>query len=297
MTLGQHECLFLNGKQLAPDGATSSYSDRGFLLGDGVFETLRFQLGGFPFLDYHLDRLAKGCTLLGISLDISQLRRELDAFSLAVGNDNVQSNIKDGIARITCTRGVGGRGNYFSANLEPSRVLQFRPTNILGWLQPPVDVVSASHRLSDNPALAGLKHLSRLDYSLAVSRSKPQDNQELLLLDSRDCLVETVHHNIFVKQGENLLTPTIQRVGVAGVMRRLVIENCSAAALPNIVETDISLAQLRACDYAFLTNAARGIVPIASIDGKNCGSGDTSEMALIAEQVSNMANRLRVAQA
>jgi|GEM_PF-6745805 len=52
MTLGQHECLFLNGKQLAPDGATSSYSDRGFLLGDGVFETLRFQLGGFPFLDY-----------------------------------------------------------------------------------------------------------------------------------------------------------------------------------------------------------------------------------------------------
>ena len=296
MMLGQHECLFLNGKQLAPNGASSSYFDRGFLLGDGVFETLRYQQGGFPFLNYHLERLAKGCQRLGIALDIALLQVELDEFSQVVHRSILQSDFDGGIVRVTCTRGVGGRGNYFSADLAPTRVLQFRPANVLGWLQSPVDVVSASHRLSDNPALAGLKHLSRLDYSLAVERSKPQENQELLLLDSGNCLVETVHHNIFVKLGESLLTPTIQRVGVAGVMRRLVIEGCAVEGLLNVVETDISLAQLHACDYAFLTNAAHGIVPIASVDGKGCGRGDTSEIVLIAEEILNTANSHRVTQ-
>jgi len=117
-------------------------------------------------------------------------------------------------------------------------------------------------RLATQPALAGLKHLNRLERVLA--RAEWNGTTEGLMCDVDGRLIEGIATNLFFVRGGRIVTPDLQRCGVAGVMRRVLIEECPGIDA-SIEIRDVDGSELDAADECFLTNAVIGIWPVARV--------------------------------
>lgn len=243
--------------------------DRGLHYGDGVFTTLAVRGGAPLLLDRHLARLARDCLRLGIPCpDLELLRGE--AARLSRGQDRA-------VLKITITRGEGGRGYRAPDACRPTRVFALHP-----WPEYPGDPwrngVAArvcNLRLGRNPALAGIKHLNRLEQVLARSEWDDPEIQEGVLLDSGGAVVEGVMSNLFwVKEGR-LFTPCVDECGVAGVMRALVLELAVRHGL-FAAEVRETLSTVLEADEVFFTNSVIGLWPVQSLDGSAFTVGPVS---------------------
>ncbi len=192
-------------------------SDRGLLYGDGLFETMAVSNGRVSSWSRHVARLLAGCERLGMAVDTMQLAQEADELLVGTGQ---------GVLKVIVTRGSGGRGYRVPDKAAPRRILQLHP-----WPEFPataretgVAVRLCTTRLCQNPLLAGIKHLNRLEQVLA--RREWQDPQiaEGLLQDADGRLVEGTMSNLFLVRDQVLLTPDLRRCGVAGIMRSIILD-------------------------------------------------------------------------
>jgi 4-amino-4-deoxychorismate lyase len=115
--------------------------------------------------------------------------------------------------------------------------------------------------LAENPALAGLKHLNRLDNVLAASEPEHEHCFDSLLLDSSGLVVSGTLCNVFLVEQGRLVTPSVERLGVAGVMRGIVLRECGRLGLSCEVRA-VPAAELWSADEVFVTNARIGVVPV-----------------------------------
>ena len=115
--------------------------------------------------------------------------------------------------------------------------------------------------MSEQPLLAGLKHLNRLEQVLARSEWHDPAYAEGLMRDTSGRVVEGVFSNLFLVQDGRLLTPDLQRSGVAGVMRAALLVEAARLAIPCHI-TDISLEQLQQADELFVCNSVYGVWPV-----------------------------------
>jgi 4-amino-4-deoxychorismate lyase len=129
-----------------------------------------------------------------------------------------------------------------------------------------IDIVTCRTRLGENPKLAGLKHLCRLEQVMAQLELSDGNAEEGLLLSSQGRVVSATSNNVFVVYGDCVRTPKMDRCGVSGVMRRLVLEACPKLSLRG-EESDLSVEQLLRADEMFLTNAVVGVQPVRALDG------------------------------
>jgi 4-amino-4-deoxychorismate lyase len=242
--------------------AAISPLDRGFSYGDGVFETCRYQNGSIPLWQYHRERLLKSAERLKIPLDerlLLQYRDELLAQVAA-------QQITDGVLKVTVTRGVGGRGYRLPDAVKPTYCLGIFIGKSLATVQyrNGVSIRICNLRLSQSPALAGMKHLNRLEHILA--RAEWADEfAEGLLLDAQGGVIEATVSNLFAVKDNRLYTPDLASAGVAGVMRRVIMEQFSPAlGLANRV-IDMELDFLLAADEVFLCNSVYGIWPVTNL--------------------------------
>ena len=229
--------------------------DRGLHYGDGLFETIAVVEGTAVRLSLHLDRLARGCTRLGLPCPSrEQLETEIERL---VGSES------RAVLKIIVTRGIGARGLTVDPQSVPTRILSIHPWPSYPpqWAESGVAVRICSTVLGDQPALAGIKHLNRLEYVLA--RREWQDPQiaEGLLRDRSGALVCGTISNLFVVRDGRVLTPAVDRCGVAGTVRAAVLERAHALGIPAVqaVITDGDVAQ---ADEVFLTNALIGLWPV-----------------------------------
>jgi 4-amino-4-deoxychorismate lyase len=250
------ETLWLvNGRRAAVDPA-----DRGLAYGDGLFETMAAVDGRIRWLDYHLERLDWGCRRLAIARpDQGAIRAEI-AEHCPPGR---------AIAKLIVTRGPGARGYPPPKRSEPTRIL-----GISSWHDYPrthytdgVRVRVCALRLGESPALAGLKHLNRLEQVLAQLELAELGADHGLLLDTSGYVVGGTSSNVFAVRGDDLLTPTVARAGIAGVMRRVVLEKAVEVGLRPI-ETNLTLPEVQRADELFMTNALIGIWPVAKLDDR-----------------------------
>jgi 4-amino-4-deoxychorismate lyase len=234
-------------------------ADRGLAYGDGLFETMACRGGRIRWLDHHLDRLLPGCGRLAIPApDRSVLRRELEAHCPP----------GDAVVKLIVTRGAGARGYRVPEPAEPAMILSINPWPLL----PAADytrgiaVRTCTLRLGENPQLAGLKHLCRLEQVLAQMEIDGTTAQEGLVRSSSGYVVGGIASNVFGVRGRGLVTPRISRCGVSGVMRRVVLEHAARAGI-EAVEADLVPADLHTCDELFMTNAVVGLKPVSQLDG------------------------------
>jgi 4-amino-4-deoxychorismate lyase len=238
-----------------------SAQDRGLQYGDGVFETIAV-VDGCPCLwDQHLTRLHSGAARLGIPVPESQLiQRESRA---------VIGTAQRGVLKLTLTRGVGGRGYRPPKRPVPTRVLAFHPwpSYPASWSREGVSVISCQTRLGENRALAGIKHLNRLEQVLARAEWSDPAIAEGILRDASDRVVEGTMSNLFVWQGNGLLTPRLDRCGVRGLVRDLVLQIAAEQQIAT-AEAEVPHEDLSVAEAMFLTNSLIGIWPVLQLDGR-----------------------------
>ncbi len=239
--------------------------DRGLQYGDGLFETLACLPAGVRFPQLHLKRLAAGCERLGIPVPQARLVREELALAARGGTPAV--------LKLIVTRGPAAvRGYGVSGHEQPTRILLRYP-----WRPPPVTMPGIRVRLGtlqfgENPYLAGLKHLNRLEQVLARGEWSDPDIAESLHCSSSGALVSGTSSNVFLVRGGQLVTPRLDRCGVAGIMREVVGQAAAGLGL-DFRQCPLELNDVHAAEEIFLTNALTGIRPVRQIEGRALGPG------------------------
>jgi len=224
--------------------------DRGLAYGDGVFETLLVHDGQPVWWSEHWDRLLRGAQVLGLPApDQLQVRRECE--SLLAGSGQA-------VLKIILTRGSGGRGYRAPKSPVPTVILSAHPAPPA--LLEPVALRWCKTAIAIQPALAGIKHLNRLEQVLGRAEWSEPDIFDGIMCDTEDRVVCATSANLFALVGGRWLTPGVARCGVAGIARAWVLANA-----PNAVETDLSAAEISHADALFLCNAVRGILPVGRL--------------------------------
>jgi 4-amino-4-deoxychorismate lyase len=234
--------------------------DRGLQYGDALFETMACRDGVARFMARHLARLHRGCERLGFPPpDDAQLSAEVAA-AAGAGAAVVKLLLTRGRAR---ARGYAPRGDEV-----PLRILLRYPAPAAdaALTAEGVRVTVSPVRLGENPLLAGLKHANRLEQVLARRALQDAGIMEALMFSSSGALIGGTMSNVFLVHGGVLQTPQLERCGVAGVMRAVVLELAAQLRLP-VEERTLGAAQLHEAQELFLTNALIGIRPVRELEG------------------------------
>jgi 4-amino-4-deoxychorismate lyase len=234
--------------------------DRGLQYGDGIFETMRVRRGRVRLLEHHLERLFAGCRRLQIAGPSALLlRKEIE---------RIAALRSDGVLKLIVTRGVSVLRGYRPTGRERcTRILSLHalPRAVLADAALPARVRLCATPLGLNPRLAGLKTLNRLESVIARAEWNDARIWEGLLRDMDENIVCGTMSNLFLKRGSSLATPMLDRCGVAGVMRRWVLE--SAADLRLIpVERRVGWQELSDAEEVFMTNAVVGLRSVGVIE-------------------------------
>lgn len=254
------EWIWVDGEVIPAAQATVAATDRGFLLGEGVFETIAV-VDGQPFaFTRHLERLHHSARIVGLTLPWTDDHlRTVAAQTLAAACDAGDPETgRSGRLRITVTGGAG-------------------PITPLGEGRTPTLLVSASPRppapatarvstspwpVNEHTPTVGAKTTSRLDYTLALAEARRDGADEAILVNTRGMLVEATSANLFLVVAGRLSTPALSTGCLGGVTRSLVTELVEAAE-----RDDLTVDDLRLATEAFLTSTTRGVQPIAAVDG------------------------------
>lgn len=235
-----------------------SAHDRGLHYGDGLFETFRVTNGQPALWPRHMARLTHGCARLAIPApDLDLLHHE----ALVLTRDCAH-----GVLKILITRGSGGRGYRAPEDITPTRVLSLHPypTYPTSHWDEGVCVRICALRLARQPALAGIKHLNRLEQVLARNEWQDEAIAESLLRDAEDNFIEATMSNLFLVKDGVLTTPDLSGCGVRGIMRDLILEQAEAQGIATAI-TPVQSQHLTAADEVFLTNSVIGIWPVKHI--------------------------------
>lgn len=243
-------------------GSTIPVQDRGLSYGDGVFETIAVHAGEPLLLSAHLDRLALGCRTLGITPPDSTL---LQAECMQVATRQTRAVIK-----VIVTRGSGGRGYQPAPDAVPLRIVALHP-----WPDYPAErrdrgvvALFCATRLARQPALAGIKHLNRLEQVLGRRELIASDCAEGIMLDTDDNVVAGTMSNVFVVRDGRLLTPRLDQCGIAGIVRAAVLARCRELDLP-AEEGTLRREDVLAADEVFFTNSILGLWPVLRIGSRD----------------------------
>lgn len=233
-------------------------TDRGLAYGDGLFETMAVEGGRPRLLEWHLDRLLTGAGRLGLPApDRAGLAESLRARS--AGQDRA-------VLKLLLTRGPGSRGYAPPPATSPTLAIGLLPRDPVPAAPYRTGITAglSSIPAALSPALAGLKTLGRVEQVLAAAERQAAGFAECLMCDAGGELVSGTMSNLFLVRAGVLLTPRLDRSGVHGVMRRLVLELAPALGLP-VREERLPAGRLAEADEIFVCNALIGLWPVSTL--------------------------------
>lgn len=244
-------------------------TDRGLHYGDGLFETIAV-IGGQPRRwDAHLQRLTWGLQRLGFPpVDLQRLTDE--AAQCCAG-------VNRGVLKMLVTRGSGGRGYRSPAEATPTRLVQLHPWPHYPphWAERGVQLRVCTTRLAVQPALAGMKHLNRLEQILARGEWHDPAVAEGLMLDTQNRAISGTMSNVFFVSQGVLHTPDVSESGVLGTTRAAVLDIATRAGIPTQVGA-YQMPDLLHAQEIFLCNSVIGVWPVALLDGYALTPGEIS---------------------
>jgi len=240
-------------------------SDRAIHYGDGLFETIAIQNKQILCFDTHLNRLEKGCKKLKIPIPNRDIIKN-EISTLIETNDQA-------VIKIIVSRGQGGRGYKIPEDIEPTRIISLHPWpnysrnySTLG-----IKTKVCNFRYAKNPALAGIKHLNRLEQILARSEWTDNTILEGIVMDTNNFVIEGTMSNIFCIIGRTLYTPDLSLCGVEGIVREKIIDMADKVNF-SVEIKNMSLEFLLSADEVFMCNSLIGIWPVNSINEKQFSS-------------------------
>jgi branched-chain amino acid aminotransferase len=264
--------VFSKGKVREQENAMVSVFDRGFLLGDSVYETIALLNHRLIFLNEHLDRLQRSAGRIYLALPPrTQIESAIQETVLATGETDAR-------VRVIVTRGSG------PVDIDPATATSPEIIVIAQPLGPPsasmvaegiaVEVVSQSRSAPGNvdPAVKSGNYLNSV-LAIAEARRRRPSAGEAILLASNGSVAEGATSNVFVVRKGQLQTPSLEVGILDGVTRGKVLGLARASGIESREVPFLAPSDLSAADEVFLTSAIRGILPVTTVDGVLVGSG------------------------
>jgi len=254
--------VLIDGKE---QDKISIYS-RNVQYGDGLFETCVVVDNKILFWPRHLARLSLGCEKLNVKkidekIWLNDIKKALSL-----------TKVNNIIVKLILSRGNSLRGYGYKDDIEPVRVV------ITSEIQKQVvnnefSLEYAKSGYHSNPKLAGIKHCNRLEQILA--RSYLSSN-EAVMLDENENIISVTQGNIYYIFGNKLLTPKLDRCGVIGSRRSLILELARSIGM-NADEVDIGMDKAQQADEVFISNSVIGIQPVYSVEQTKFGNNPLTE--------------------
>ena len=257
---------FYNNQYFDENKTVIDIRDRGLLLGDGLFETLRAdQIAPIDF-ERHWQRLATSAASLAIPMPISQRTGLKVVETLLLNND-----LSNAAIRITLTRGDGGRGLVIDNSLVPNLLITAttKPSS-----KAQVDVVLSDFVRNEHSLCAQHKTLCYLDAIMARQLAKQSGRDDALLKNSHGHYVCATAANLFAIQAGTLITPPTDAGALPGITRAKVIAEAQRLAIPVHYQA-LAAKDIFAADGLFLTNSLCGLQWVHKCDDHTYDNNDS----------------------
>ena len=259
--------IFLNGKIISDADANISSADRGFLYGDGIYETLR-SYSGKPFkLSDHLERMRHSAKQLRISF--SYTNEDIGKWI----NELIERNCsQDAYIRITLSRGSGGGRLQMDDNIEPTTLIQVKPFSPYDskLYDEGMSLVVSDYKRSTTCPISRYKSTNLLQSILRKEEAKKKSAHEAIILNTDSYVAECVVSNIFMVSDGNVITPSLDTNILPGITRKTVLDICSNTGIP-VSEEHFMVERLLKSDEVFITNSLMEIMPVSKIDDSKIG--------------------------
>ena len=261
--------VLVNGQFVDRDKAQVSIHDRGFRLGDVVFDTSRTFNGQIFRLRDHLERFYRSLKYVRINPGMSIDEMEVATLEVVKKNEALRESLKDDymISQIV-SGGISQRIN------GPTVVIMIDPLGSPRWAPAYKDgasvVISKTRSYSSQSLDPKVKHYSRLNFVLAELEATDVDPGSLpLLLDLDGNVSESTGANFFIVSDKRLLVPKTEST-LQGVSRLTITELAKSLDIP-VIETNIQPYDVYTADEAFLCSTPYCILPVGKVDGRQIG--------------------------
>ena len=234
--------------------------NRGFLYGDGVFETLKIVGGKILFFEDHYFRLMAAMRIVRMEIPMNFTLEYLEEQVLSLVEKNkIEQSAR---ARITVYRNNGGL--YLPTNNTVSFLIQ------TSAIENPVYSISEKEYEVDlykdfyipKQLLSTLKTTNKMIHVTGSIYAKENDLDNCILLNDSKNVVEALQGNLFMRMGNTLITPPISEGCLNGIMRKQILSFAKKETILEVVEQVISPFDIQKADELFVTNVIRGIQPI-----------------------------------
>ena len=272
----QERVAYINGDYLPESEVKVSFRDRGFVLGDAVFDTARTFEGKIFRLDDHIDRLYR--SLKAVDMDPGVLPEEMAQISQSVVEKNrpLLGEDDDYWVFQRVTRGAKSIAGDSQTDSGATVIVECTPLSLKArapMFRDGIDVLTPVIRRIPPECLSpNIKNVNYMNLVLAEEEVKGKaEHPWAVLLDTRGCLCEGIGSNIFLMRDGTLFTPRPQFV-LEGVSRQIVIDLAGDLGIP-VSEEDLTTFQAETADEAFMTSTSLCLCPARSYNGKMLGDG------------------------
>jgi len=250
--MSQQSIIWINGRFVSAEAPAIRADDRGFTLGEGVFETLLASAGHLWLAERHHARLLDACARLGLDAPALPLCQAVSAELLE------RNHLGASRARVRWTLTAGPPED--GPTLVVSAVAAAAPPASVALWQVPFT-------RNERGALAGIKSTAYAENLLAQAEARRHGADDALLLNSRGELCECATRNIFLVRGGTVRTPELKSGCLPGVTREAVLAICAHANIPAQQDTLLP-AELESADEIFLTSSIGGILPVRALQAR-----------------------------
>ncbi len=260
--------IFLNDKIIPDTDGIISTGDRGFLYGDGIYETLR-SYDGKPFkLTDHLERMRNSAKQLRISFnhtdtDIGERINELIE----------KNHSNDAYIRITLSRGTGGSALQMDDNINPNILIQVKPFTPYErkLYEDGMSLVISNCRRSTSSPIYCHKTTNLLTSILLKEEANKKSAHEAIILNTDGYVAECIVSNIFMVSRGSVITPSLDTNILPGITRKTILGICYDSGIP-VSEDLFTIERLVKSDEVFITNSLMEIMPVSKIENYKIGN-------------------------
>ncbi|AEI38029.1 MAG: aminotransferase class IV [Zymomonas mobilis subsp. pomaceae] len=245
---------WLNGVRADNDITEFNLTDKGLLLGYGVFDTALIVENRVIYREAHLERLITSCAALSLPVSAFELGKAMD-----IGN----ADIALGSVRVTVTAGKGPRGLSLPTEIKPNIIVS-KAMITPEIFCPELRLLPSETRRNETSPTARIKTLNYLDAVLAVRHARYKGYDDVLFLNTKDRVACSSMANLFMIREGRLITPPVSEGVLPGIMRATVLRLAAANNIPT-EERPILFSELLKADDVFLTNSLRMICQVTQI--------------------------------
>jgi len=275
--------IFFNGKIIPDTERCISPDDRGFLYGDGIFETLR-SYNGEPFkLAEHLERMRSSAEKLKIIPEYTNTEISESITKLLAKN-----SVQDAYIRITLSRGEGGNALQMSDNLKSTILIQaksFTPYDEKLYNEG-MSLCVSKHKRSTTSPICRHKTTNLLTSILLKEEAGSKSAHDSIVLNTDGYVAECIVSNIFMVADGSVITPPLDTNILPGITRRTVLDICRDSGIPAREEC-FKIETLIKAEEVFITNSLMEIMPVSKIEGNKIGKtvpGEITQQLMSAYQ-------------